>query len=129
MLSRSDPPAKLTRCTGNADGPAFTRRLHLYRLCSSKTITAALAAPLLQKTPEEAEAILKRLSTDAIALLERTRATIGRSSPVFRLRAETLKRLGSAVVYQRRTTDEIDRKVIAHVRGYGKIANRTLQNF
>src|SRR4051812_42743196 len=29
MPSRSDPPAKLTRCTGNADGPAFTRRLQL----------------------------------------------------------------------------------------------------
>jgi ATP-dependent DNA helicase RecG len=103
--------------------------LVLYRLCSSKTITAALAAPLLQKTPEEAEAILKRLSSDAIALLERTRATIGRSVPVFRLRVEALKGLGSAVVYQRRTTDEIDRKVIAHVREYGKITNRTLQNF
>ena len=58
--------------------------LVLYRLCSSKTITAALAAPLLQKTPEEAEAILKRLSTDAIALLEPTRATKGRSAPAYR---------------------------------------------
>src|SRR3954467_354811 len=28
MPARSDPPAKLTRCTGNADGPVFTRHLH-----------------------------------------------------------------------------------------------------
>jgi hypothetical protein len=28
MPSRSDPPAKLTRCTENADGPSFIRPLH-----------------------------------------------------------------------------------------------------
>jgi ATP-dependent DNA helicase RecG len=32
------------------------------------------------------------------------------------------------VSYQRRTVDEIDRKVIAHVREYGKVTNRTVQN-
>ncbi len=31
--------------------------------------------------------------------------------------------------YRRRTVDEIDRKVIAHVQEYGRITNRTLQNF
>ena len=40
-----------------------------------------------------------------------------------------LKKLGSAVDYQRRTTDELDRKIITHVREYGKVNNRTLQNF
>ena len=36
--------------------------------------------------------------------------------------------LGSAVRYHRRTVDDIDRKVIAHVQEYGRISNRTLQN-
>lgn len=36
--------------------------------------------------------------------------------------------LGSAVAYQRRTTDEIDRKVIAHVQEYDKVTNRTIRN-
>lgn len=103
--------------------------LVLYRLCTAKTITATLAAPLLQKSPDEAEAILRRLAADDVALLEKTRGTAGRSSPTYRLREEALKGLGPAVLYNRRTTDEIDRKVIAHVREYGRITNRTLQNF
>jgi len=103
--------------------------LILYRLCSTKTISAANCASWLQKTQQEAEAVLRRLAGDQIGLLERTRATIGRSTPIYRLRDGALKALGSAVAYQRRTTDEIDRKVIAHVREYGKITNKTLQNF
>lgn len=100
----------------------------LVRLCSTRTITANTAAPLLQKSVAESEAVLRRLSGDTVALLEKTRATVGRSSGTYRLRSEALKGLGAAVVYQRRTADEIDRKVISHVREYGKITNRTLQN-
>lgn len=103
--------------------------LVLYQLCTTKTITATHASPLLQKSPDEAEAILRRLSADDVALLEKTRGTAGRSSPTYRLREEALKGLGPAVLYNRRTTDEIDRKVIVHVREYGRITNRTLQNF
>jgi ATP-dependent DNA helicase RecG len=44
------------------------------------------------------------------------------------LRGDVLKALGPAVPYQRRTVDEIDRKVIAHVQEYGKVTNRTVQN-
>jgi ATP-dependent DNA helicase RecG len=36
--------------------------------------------------------------------------------------------LGAALPYQRRTMDDIDRKVIAHVREYKVITNRTVQN-
>ncbi len=103
--------------------------LVLYRLCRDRTISAGTAASWLQKTPEEAEAVFRRLASDAIALLERTRATTRRSFPTYRLRSDALKRLGAAVLYQRRTSDDIDRKVIAHIREYGKITNRTLQNF
>lgn len=103
--------------------------LVLFKLCSSKTISAPECAPWLQKTPQEAAAVLRRLAGDTVGLLEPTRATVGRSLPTYRLREEPLKMLGSAVLYQRRTTDEIDRKVVTHVREYGKITNRTLQNF
>lgn len=102
--------------------------LILLRLCSTRTITAATAAPLLQKSLQEAEAVLRRLSTDGVGLLEKTRATVGRSAGTYRLRGEALKGLGAAVLYQRRTADEIDKKVVAHVSEYGKITNRTLQN-
>jgi ATP-dependent DNA helicase RecG len=102
--------------------------LVLFRLCAVRTITASAAAPILQKTVEEAETVLRRLSDETVGLLERTRATVRRSAAVYRLRGGALKGLGSAVTYQRRTTDEVDRKVIAHVEEYGKITNRTLQN-
>jgi ATP-dependent DNA helicase RecG len=102
--------------------------LILYRLCTARTLSATQAAPLLQKTPEEAEVVLRRLATDGVALLEATRQTRGRSSPTYRLRSDPIKQLGSAILYNRRSTTETDRKIVAHVREYGKITNRTLQN-
>jgi ATP-dependent DNA helicase RecG len=103
--------------------------LSLFRLCRSKTVTAADMAPVLQKSVDEAEASLRRLTSDELAILEATRQTASRAHPTYRLRGEVLKRLGSAVDYHRRTVDELDRKIIAHVREYGRVNNRTLQNF
>lgn len=102
--------------------------LVLFKLCSARTTSAGEVATLLQKTPEEAEATLKRLMSDRVAILEPTRQTARRLHPSYRLRGDALKALGSAVAYQRRTVDEIDRKVVAHVREYGKVTNRTIQN-
>ena len=51
-----------------------------------------------------------------------------RTNPAYRLRGHVLRELGAAVPYQRRTVDEMDRKVIAHVREYGKVTNRTVRN-
>ncbi len=102
--------------------------LVLFRLCSVRTVSAPEIAPLLQKNPAEAEAALRRLAGDAIAILEPTRQSARRSHPSYRLRGDVLKALGPAVPYQRRTVDEIDRKVIAHVVEYGKVTNRTVQN-
>jgi ATP-dependent DNA helicase RecG len=72
--------------------------------------------------------VLSRLAQDSLALLEPTRKTRHYVRPEYRLRASALQALGSAVRYRRRTVDEIDRKVIAHVQEYGRITNRTLQN-
>jgi ATP-dependent DNA helicase RecG len=75
------------------------------------------------------EAALRRLTGDAIAILEPTRRqSARRSHPSYRLRGDVLKSLGPSVPYQRWTVDEIDRKVIADVVEYGKVTNRTVQN-
>jgi len=102
--------------------------LLLFHLCQNKTVTALALAPWLQKSDFETEAVLRRLSSGEAALVETTRATAMRTSPTYRLRGEVLRALGSAVAYNRRTVDEIDRKVIAHVREYGKVTNNTLKN-
>src|SRR5437868_4836250 len=94
-------------------------------LCSKRVLSADEAAPILQKTPEEAEAVLKRLRAEPVNMLEPTRETARLSRPTYRLRSDVLRALGSAVGYQRRTTDEIDRKVIEHLHEYGKVTNRT----
>lgn len=102
--------------------------LVLFRLCSSRTATAPEIAPLLQKNLAEAEASLRRLATDDVGILEPTRQTARRAHPCYRLRGDVLRRLGAAVRYQQRTVDEIDRKIMAHVREYGKVTSRTVQN-
>jgi ATP-dependent DNA helicase RecG len=102
--------------------------LVLFRLCSVRTVTAEGIAPVLQKNAAEAETALRRLASDAIGILEPTRQSARRAHPTYRLRGEVLKALGTAVPYQRRTVDEIDRKVVAHVQEYGKVTNRTVQN-
>ena len=102
--------------------------LVVFVLCSRPTTSAVDLAPILQKSRDEAEAVLRRLSSDPAGIVEPTRGTVRRANPLYRLRGEALSSLGPAVRYQRRTQDEIDRKVIAHIREYGKVTNRTLRN-
>ncbi len=102
--------------------------LVLFRLCRVKTVSAQQLVPWLQKNVAETEQVLRRLATDGVGILEPTRLTARRTNPAYRLRGDVLRELGSAVPYQRRTVDEIDRKVIAHVREHGKVTNRTVQN-
>lgn len=102
--------------------------LTLLRLCRKKTVNSEELAPLFQKNSDAAEAVLRRLASDSVAMLEASRGTARRLHPTYRLRDEVLRALGPAVDYARRTTDEIDRKVIAHVREYGRITNPTVRN-
>jgi ATP-dependent DNA helicase RecG len=102
--------------------------LVLFTLCRQRTVSASEIASVLQKRPAEAEIVLRRLSDDGPGMLESTRESSRHRHPVYRLRADTLKALGAAVLYHRRTTDEIDRKIFDHVREYGRVTNRTLQN-
>ncbi len=102
--------------------------LVLFVLCARPSVTAASLAPILQKGEDETEAVLRRLSADPPGMTEPTRSTARRSRPTYRLRGPVLSQLGPAVAYRRRLPDEIDRKVVDHVREYGKITNRTVRN-
>lgn len=102
--------------------------LVLFILVSHKTTNARTLTPILQKPEDEVEAVLRRLAADDPGMLEPTRESARRSHPNYRLRSEPLQLLGTAVRYQRRTTDEIDRKIIEHVNEYGKVTNRTVRN-
>jgi ATP-dependent DNA helicase RecG len=100
----------------------------LLRLCARRTITAQVMAPALQKSVEEAEASLRHLSSELVAMVEPTRQTARLTHPTYRLREDVVKQLGSAVPYVRHTSDDIDRRVVAHVREYDRITNSTVQN-
>jgi ATP-dependent DNA helicase RecG len=102
--------------------------LVLLRLCGTRTVTAGQIAPLLQKSVQEAEASLRHLASEQVAMIEATRQTIRAAHPSYRFREGTLKQLGSAVPYTRHTSDELDRRVIAHVHEYDRITNATVQN-
>ena len=102
--------------------------LLLYHLCRRQTVNSENSAVFLQKSAIESEAVLRRLAAEPANLLETTRHSRSRSRKVYRLRGDVVKGLGAAVTYNRRTVDETDRKIIEHVREYGKITNRTLQN-
>lgn len=102
--------------------------LVLFTLCQRKTVNAEDMASILQKGEAETEIILRRLAQETPGILELTRETQRSRKKSYRLRGDSLKALGTAVRYHRRSTDQIDRKVIAHINEYDKITNRTLQN-
>lgn len=103
--------------------------LILYTLCHRRSVSAEDIAPLLQKRPESAQVALERLAQGQVGLIEASRGTARRRFPKYRLLEQTLQGLGTAVRYNRRSVDQTDRRVIAHVREYGKITNRTIRNY
>jgi ATP-dependent DNA helicase RecG len=102
--------------------------LVLLYLLRRATVTAEEVASVLQRDPDQTETVLRRLESPGVRMLEPTRQTAGRRRPTYRLTEQVLRELGTSVPYRRRTTDEIDRKIIAHVREYERITNRTVQN-
>lgn len=101
--------------------------LALSRLRTSRSISARDLATDIQRSVPEAQSVLQRLAADDVGLLEPTRRTARSPLPSYRFRPEPLAALSRAVTYHRRTLDQIDTKVIEHVREYGFITNRTLQ--
>lgn len=102
--------------------------LILAYLLDHKTVQAQTVAPILQKSEAEALSSLRRLASDAVELLEVTQQSRRAASPTYRLRNAVLAQLGSAVKYNRKTIDDTDRKIIAHLREYRQITNKTVQN-
>lgn len=102
--------------------------LVLHELCQRRTIDAAALAPIVQRQAADAQAVLARMAASPFDLLEPTRQSANRTQPDYRLRSTALSQLGSAVRYHRRTGDDIDRKVIAHVAEYGRVTNATVRN-
>lgn len=96
-------------------------------LCDKRTVKADSIAAYVQRSPEEAQASLRRLSGEPAALLEPTRGTMTRRYPSYRLRADVITALGNAVSYHTRTGDDIDKKVVEHLNDYGEVNNRTIQ--
>ena len=102
--------------------------LILLTLLTHRTIDAAELTPVLQKPDiEETQSVLARLSGERLRLLEPTRESARRAYPRYRLREEALTALGPAVSYRRRTTDQIDRKVIELARETGTINSRMVR--
>jgi ATP-dependent DNA helicase RecG len=89
--------------------------LVLFRLLSTRKMTAGDLTPLLQKPVDEVENHLRQLSAPPSSLIEPTRQSARRAHPEYRLQESVVAALGSAVTYHRRTPDEIDRKIIGLV--------------
>ena len=102
--------------------------LVILQLCGKKTTEAAEMALILQKTVSEAEAALRQLADESAGVVEPTRQSARRAMPTYRFTETALKKLGTAVPYHRNTSDEISRRVVAHVREYERITNQTVQN-
>lgn len=96
-------------------------------LCHRRTVNANQLATIIQRSEAEAQAALRRLSGAPTSILEPTRGTTNRTRPSYRLTADAITKLGNAVAYHGRTSEEVDRKVIEHIRDYGEINNRTMQ--
>lgn len=137
VLFRGQPPkvrtTKFLSTLPTAEQNDTDTLLIVRHLCEKKTVKADVIAHELQRTVEESQAVLLRLSVDPANILEPTRATMNRRYPSYRLRAEVVTQLGNAVAYHRggerggRAIDDIDKKIIDHINDYDDINNRTIQ--
>jgi ATP-dependent DNA helicase RecG len=101
--------------------------LSLLTLLTRRTLTVDLMARVLQKPAAKVLAVLDRLASESVLLLERTRESARRSRPVYRLREHVVAALGPALAYRRRTVDEYDRKIIGPVREAGEVNARMVK--
>ncbi|MDA0634286.1 putative DNA binding domain-containing protein [Nonomuraea sp. MCN248] len=131
VLFRGEPPntriAKFVASLPQEEQDDTDAMIIIRMLCGKRAVRSLEVAPVIQRSPDEAQAALHRLAAEPVGVLEPTRATMRHRYPTYRLRANVIARLGSAVAYHSRATDDIDRKIIDHVRDYGEVNNRTIQ--
>jgi ATP-dependent DNA helicase RecG len=101
--------------------------LALSALRNRPTLQASRLSDLIQRPPAEAQELLRRLADENVGVLEASRGTARSRFPTYRLRWKWLAQLGRAVTYGVRTSDDIDAKVVEHVREFAYITNPTLQ--
>lgn len=109
------------------EGEDAEAMLALLTLLTRRTVTVDFMTPVLQKPGAEVLAVLDRLASEPVRLLERTRESARRTRPVYRLREHVVAALGPALSYRRRTVDESDRKIIGLVREAGEVNARMVK--
>ena len=113
----------------DAERESVETLLTIRTLLERPTVSSDSLAEIIQKTPAEAEAVLQRLAMQPKnPIIEATRGTRRHREPEYALTGDALRSLGSVVAYNKMTGDEIDRKILMHLREYGRISNKTLQN-
>lgn len=130
VMTGGAPNAHMARYTASLppeEAAEADTMLVLLALLARRTIGADAAAPVLQRNVAETQGVLARLATPPIEMLEPTRQTAHRSLPSYRLRSHVLAALGPAVTYNRRTTDDDDRKVMTMVRETGQVNARMIR--
>lgn len=99
--------------------------LALSLLRRKRTLDAMTLAETIQRSPADAQAVLRRMADARIT--EPTRKTAQRPAPTYRLHPEAVAGLARALTYHRRQVDGSDEKVLEHIREYGYVTNRTVQ--
>jgi len=119
--------ARFTATLPGGEADDADTMLVLLALLTRRTITADFIAPTLQKPESETRAVLDRLGSEPVNLIERTRESARRAKPVYRLREHVVAALGSSLTYRRRIADESDRKIIGLLRETGEINGRMVK--
>lgn len=101
--------------------------LTLSVLRTRASITAATLAPSIQRDPDFADEVLRRMHT--AGLLEPTRSTASRRRSSYRLSAKTAAALRPALRYRTGTIDIDDAKLLRHLKRHRRIANEDVRNY
>jgi ATP-dependent DNA helicase RecG len=96
-------------------------------LREKRTVSAKGLVQVLQKSANEIESVLRRMSASPHQLIEPSAATRSRRHPTYHLTGKVLSQLGPSVAYHTRTRSEVDRKVIEHIRDFDSINNSAVQ--
>ena len=92
----------------------------------SSTTAATLASPI-QRDPDFADEVLRRMHR--AGLLEPTRSTASRRRPSYRLSAKAAAALRPALRYRVGTIDIDDAKLLRHLKRHRRIANEDVRNY
>lgn len=101
--------------------------LTLTILRARSSVTATTLAPQIQRDPDFADEVLRRMHT--AGLLEPTRSTASRRRPSYRLSAKAAAALRPALKYRTGRVDMDDAKLLRHLKRHRRIANEDVRNY